>query len=447
MRQKVFNPAAMTRGMTVGPQPVAMLAPQLAPELMNDEYLRALAEDEGRKTTGTAKVGSEEGAKQYGTIREEEWKTALRNLDLNAPPGLEQMRDDLGNARGAFGEYGQMAMQARDQGSAIDLGPLAGLTDSWFGTKLQRGYVPPAERHKADLARMAQLIQKQEQGITGAEADLMRMQLRDVFTSGQQNQLGLTRTATQGTSGQNGDVGLTPYQQESLALRRQGVATQAANRAEDKETAAEAKKKANEDKAYAEVKKLIERKSNTREVYETVSKLGSLVNKYRGRSVPGIGPIENIGGAPGQAIAGVFRGAQEAEDGKEIKRLLMKLNSMRNYELSGKQSTDKEFQRAVGQLGQTFGQDEKQAVSAIREVARIAGSNLEDAYRALTPGAKEVYKNEGLFDPAQFFELDIHGSIRPPGSGKYLEDNAGGGVDDKAKQSALEKIRAAKGKK
>lgn len=288
MRQKVRpmpNPNQLARqGMMdfqgFDPRVAAYLAPRLAPELMNDEYMRELEDDEGRKTTGQIGVKSNEQAREFKSIDDAEWIKALRNVYLYPTPGVKKMRQDLNYARGAAGAYGERALEGIKQGSLVDLGPLARLTDSWFGTKLAPGYVPAGEKHKADLVRMADLIQKQETGLSKAESDLMRTQLRDYFTTGLQNQGSLQRTATQGTSGQAGP--------NANLLYRMGRDAKEDKKDED------AKQSKLEEKVFDWANKRAEKYNDVSvhldNINDILSQIGSRATHYE-TEIPGIGKV------------------------------------------------------------------------------------------------------------------------------------------------------------
>lgn len=174
----------------------------------------------------------------------------------------------------------------------------------------------------------------------------------------------------------------------------------------------EAEAKAEAD-ARRELGKMQKSKDTLVNAYEALRSIETILGKYENTgNYPGIG----VGGSDIATTASkLFTNPKDAwdyiRDAQTVQAKYKELIALRNRTLSGLQSTDREFKRAIQQLGDAPWQAEEIGVKGLRDLARAMGKGLEVDFKTLSPKAQDLYRESDMYEASDFYNFNIGGSV------------------------------------
>ena len=146
--------------------------------------------------------------------------------------------------------------------------------------------------------------------------------------------------------------------------------------------------------------------------YEALRSIEEILAKYEGTgNYPGIG----VGGSDIATTAQkLFKNPADAiqylKDSQTVQAKYKELIALRNRTLSGLQSTDREFKRAIQQLGDAPWQAEDIGVKGLRDLARAMGKGLDVDFKSLNKRAQQKYLDAGYYTAKDFYDFNLGGT-------------------------------------
>lgn len=337
-------------------------------------------EKEARKRGYTAAGNESESGKQGAAIQTEEWRKALSNVENYPPQSLRDLRKNTKNLWKGLGAA-VIGESTRAPYSLLDLSPLAGLNDSWFGTNLAKSYNgPPADKTIAQASKLAQVISQMENTLSQEESSLLKAQITDYMMQKYGINGGVSNTVSEGAPANQG-LSAGQILGEQRAQRHENIAAE--NRAEDKN-----------DAAHQRVTNFIQKRADggISTVYNSMKQLEQLMSANREvgfRRIPGTDKYMRKWDADslltGDEDSRTFWGVADT-----ISQGIMR-------EEIGSQRTRPEIQAIAGRLKTGQFDGPVQFSQAMKRLADLIGQSEKDKVNAFNPQTElPIYKSKDV---------------------------------------------------